>query len=166
MATYAKLVDGQLITTCATDEEIDLIQMIEADGFKIYDENAGEPEIGKFQSLNPVYHEVSGKITLFWEIVDDADKIKAEINRLEAELATTDYQVIKSYEYALAGIAPAYDFMQIHPEREGIRVRIRELEQLLEDLNVQEPMVPEEETPPGIPNPGNGDDGDIPATPI
>lgn len=129
--TYAKLVDGQLVTTCVSDDDPDMLGLIVADGFKLYDEDAGEPEVGKFQTLNPVYHEEAGKITLWWEIVEDPEKVQAEIARLEAELTATDYQVIKAYEYALAGIKSTADFSTIHAGREELREQIRELEELL-----------------------------------
>lgn len=160
MATYAKLTDGQLITTCAPDDDFGLIEQIRADGFKLYDEDAGKPEIGKFQTLSPFYHETEDKITLWWEIVnDDPELILMEITRLEELIAATDYKVVKSYEYALAGAKSTYDFSEVHAEREGLREQIRDLEQLLvpaEDMKgpvePEDSLVPIEEIPPGIVN--------------
>lgn len=129
---YAKLVAGQLITTCAPDDDPDTLDLIMADGFKPYDEDAGQPEVGEFQSLCPVYRETDDAILLYWEIVEDSpEKIKTEIARLTEELTSTDYRVVKSYEYALAGVKSAYDFTSIHAEREELRAKIRELELLL-----------------------------------
>jgi hypothetical protein len=48
MATklYAKLTDGQLISTCAAEEDTELIAQIIADGFKPTDDTAPKPEVG------------------------------------------------------------------------------------------------------------------------
>lgn len=130
--TYARLVDGQLITSCAPEDDMELIDQLKADGFKLYDEDAGEPEVGPFQSLNRVYHEQEDKISLYWEVVDnDPEKIKEEIARLEAEIATSDYKVVKSYEYTLIGQKVPYDAVALHSQRQVLRDRIGGLESLL-----------------------------------
>lgn len=130
--TYAKLVDGQLITTCVSDDDPDMVAMITADGFKLYDEDAGQPDIGKLQSLCPVYRETDDAIVLYWEIIDDSpEKIETEIARLTEELTSTDYRVVKSYEYALAGEDPPYDVETLHSQRQALRDQIGELEQRL-----------------------------------
>lgn len=130
--TYAKLVDGQLITTCVAEDDMELAGEIKADGFKLYDEDAGKPEVGEYQTLSPVYRETEDSLILYWEIVDnDPAKIREEIDRLEEQLSATDYKIIKSYEYTLAGEEPPYDIAALHAERESLRMRIRELEQML-----------------------------------
>lgn len=130
--TYAKIEDGVLITTCAPDEDADLIAMITQDGFKPYDESAERPAVDAFQSLVPAYRDTGERVVLEWQVEEnDPDKIGAEIERLKAELTATDYQVIKSYEYALAGEPSAYDIDDLHARREEQRIRIRELEALL-----------------------------------
>ena len=136
MQTYAKLMEGQLVTTCAAGDDQELIEQIKADGFKIYDEDAGKPEIGEFQALSPVYRETEDTIYLYWEISDNnPDKIKEEIARLEQKLTATDYRVVKSYEYSLAGEEIPYDISNLHSERQRLRDRISELEQLLPKEN-------------------------------
>ena len=72
------------------------------------------------------------------------DKVEAEIERLKADLTATDYQVIKSYEYALAGVPTAYNIEELHTSREQQRIRIRELAAL---LSLEEPVDPAS-TPP------------------
>ena len=188
---YAKLVDGQPVTTCAAEEDTDLIAQLIADGFKPYDDSAEPPSgplIPKQPTIEPtpvllipgvsaaeqgattltgktsaksdgvVLQEVSGKmsgtaqklaepslseavpayrddgdrIVLEWEIVPNSPtKIAAEIARLQSELAATDYQVIKSYEYTLAKQKQPYDITGLHAERQTLRDRIAELEGLL-----------------------------------
>lgn len=46
-------------------------------------------------------------------------------------LASTDYKIIKSHEYYLAGLDLPYDIAELHAEREAIRQEIRELTQQL-----------------------------------
>lgn len=132
MQTYAKLINGQLVTTCAAGDDEEVIRQILNDGFKLYDENAGKPEIGQFQAISPVYRETDDTIYLYWEIIDNSpDKIKEEISALQEELNSTDYRIIKSYEYSLAGQELPYDLEQLHQDRQKLRDRIGELEQLL-----------------------------------
>lgn len=51
-----------------------------------------------------------------------------EIEKLKAELESTDYQVIKCSEYQLTGNAVPYDVAALHLERQTLRNRINELE--------------------------------------
>lgn len=51
-----------------------------------------------------------------------------EITQLKAQLAATDYQVIKCTEAQLAGLELPYDIQQLHTERQALRDRINELE--------------------------------------
>ncbi len=134
MATnfYAKLVDGQLTTTCIPDDDPETLALIVADGFKPYDDSAEQPTVGEFQAAVATYNENGKQITLKWKVVKNSpEKIAAEIARLQSELAATDYQVIKSYEYELTGKKLPYDPTKIHSERQAIRDRIKELEGLL-----------------------------------
>lgn len=58
-------------------------------------------------------------------------KIKANALRresLEKELASTDYKIIKCYEYSLVGLDLPYDIQKLHAERENLREEIRSLE--------------------------------------
>ena len=163
--TYAKLAEGQLITTCALEDDLDLINQITADGFKLYDEDAGQPEVGPLQRLSPVYQEQADRITLWWEIEDnDPEMINREISLLQEQIAATDYQVVKSFEYALAGIQPPYDAVVLHTEREDLRNQIRELEQRLlpvdDEFKVPEgyiPKIKDSEVKPRL-----NDGGDVP----
>jgi hypothetical protein len=51
-----------------------------------------------------------------------------QIELLKSQLTSTDYQIIKCYEYSLAGLELPYDIQTLHTEREAIREQIRELE--------------------------------------
>lgn len=127
----AKLDNGQLITTYADDQDRDIINQMVADGFKIYVEE--EPQVvrlSEFQSQELRYRDEGFQIVGYHEIIDNSpERIAAEINRLKSELTSTDYQVIKSYEYALAKQPLPYDLDGLHSERQQLRDQIRELEQ-------------------------------------
>lgn len=59
--------------------------------------------------------------------------INNQINDLKAQIASTDYQIIKSYEYFLVGIESEYDINILHQTRQELRNEINNLEtQLLE----------------------------------
>ena len=51
-----------------------------------------------------------------------------EISRLKAELAATDYQIIKCSECQLLGQDMPYDVAALHEQRQAIRDKINELE--------------------------------------
>ena len=53
---------------------------------------------------------------------------KQKLKSLKNQLSSTDYQIIKCYEYSLAGLELPYDIQTLHTEREAIREQIRELE--------------------------------------
>lgn len=57
--------------------------------------------------------------------------IKREIARLKDELSATDYKIIKCSEYSLSGQELPYDIAELHAERQALRDRINELEELL-----------------------------------
>jgi len=130
----AKLDNGQLITTYADDEDRGLINLMVADGFKIYvEEEQQQPLLlSEFQSQQLHYRDEGYQIVGYYEVVDNSpEKVAAEIEHLKTELTSTDYQVIKSYEYALTGQPSPYDLSNLHLKRQQLRERIRELEQIL-----------------------------------
>ena len=129
----AKIENGHLITTYADNEDRELINTMVADGFKIYVEQ--EPytvELSEFQSLELRYRDEGYQIVGYYELIDNSsEKVAAEIERLKSDLTATDYQVIKSYEYVLTGQPLPYDLNSIHSERQQLRNRIGELEQII-----------------------------------
>lgn len=59
------------------------------------------------------------------------NKLLADIRlkkALELRLSSSDYKVIKCYEYSLAGLELPYNIEELHAEREAIREEIRALE--------------------------------------
>jgi hypothetical protein len=73
-------------------------------------------------SYRPVYSESGGKVERDWEAYPNY----AEIDRLGAELAATDYKVIKCYELSLVGGEIPYDISGLHAARQELRDRINE----------------------------------------
>ncbi|WP_099463101.1 hypothetical protein [Parabacteroides provencensis] len=128
----AKLDNGQLITTYADDQDKDIINQMVADGFKIYVEEQPQTiQLSEFQSQELRYRDEGFQIVGYYEVVDNnPDRITAEIDRLKSELTATDYLIIKSYEYALTGQPLPYYLANLHSERQLLRNRINELEQL------------------------------------
>lgn len=57
--------------------------------------------------------------------------IRREIEELKAQLSATDYKIIKCSEYSLNGQELPYDIAELHAERQALRDRINELEELL-----------------------------------
>lgn len=126
----AKLDNGQLVTTYADDQ--DIINQMVADGFKVYVEEQPQTiQLSEFQSQELRYRDEGFQIVGYYEIIGNSpERIIAEIDRLKSELTATDYQVIKSYEYTLIGQPLPYDLTVLHSERQLLRNRINELEQL------------------------------------
>jgi hypothetical protein len=70
------------------------------------------------------------RLERFNQRMQEAQK-RSQIQFLAEQLASTDYQVIKCYEYSLAGLELPYDIQELHNSREAIREQIRELEEQL-----------------------------------
>lgn len=79
-------------------------------------------------SLELKTEEELNEIKKFLGIEDPERKKRNEIKSLKARVASTDYQIIKCYEYSLAGLELPYDIQTLHSEREAIREQIREIE--------------------------------------
>ena len=57
------------------------------------------------------------------------EALKAKIKEredLKRRLDSTDYKIIKSYEYYLAGLETPYDIETLRAERKAIREKIRQ----------------------------------------
>ena len=53
---------------------------------------------------------------------------KRQIQELKDTLVSTDYQIIKCYEYSLNDLELPYDVAKLHEDRQAIRDQINELE--------------------------------------
>lgn len=71
-------------------------------------------------------------INFFLNGAPKAQKVIANLRVLQAlknELTSTDYKIIKCYEYSLVGLEMPYDIITLHEERENLRNQIREIEE-------------------------------------
>lgn len=76
--------------------------------------------------------EINGVMTVIkWtpgEIPEAPIDNSVEIEKLKAQLASTDYKVIKCSEAQMAGEELPYDIVALHAERQALRDQINELE--------------------------------------
>ncbi len=93
------------------------------------------PEVGGLDSLVP-YYELRGNVVhQLWEIETDSPALITErINALKAELAATDYQVLKCYEATLIGTPLPYNLTALTTARATLRTQINTLQQKLSCL--------------------------------
>ena len=61
-------------------------------------------------------------------------QMTAQIDGLKAQIAASDYKIIKTYEYTLLGEQTEYDMEAVHAERQALRDQINVLETQLVDL--------------------------------
>lgn len=92
------------------------------------------PDIVGNESLLPYYEEEGNSIIQKWEIVNnDINIINQKIKELKAQLADTDYKVMKCYEATLLDLPLPYLMDDVHRIREDYRDRLNELEALLDE---------------------------------
>lgn len=89
-------------------------------------------DLGEFDATIPYFVEEDGVIVQKWEVVHSPSKILDRIEALVAELAETDYQVIKCYEAALLGSEMPYDTSVLVSERQIKRDEINRLQEMLD----------------------------------
>jgi hypothetical protein len=90
-----------------------------------YDFNADE----ELPGYTNIYHYEDGSIIL--KRIIEPEFVRQQVGWLEEELKKTDYKVIKAYEASLIGKDVPYDFNEVHSDRQAIRDKINELENLL-----------------------------------
>lgn len=78
-------------------------------------------------------YDAGDKIDFHYIKTFDKTKIKNQILALEAELAATDYQVIKCYEASLVGAAMPYDVVALTSSRQLKRDQINQLQTRIEN---------------------------------
>ena len=59
------------------------------------------------------------------------EKIRTEIEEIKTKIESTDYQIIKCFEYSMLNIALPYDLEKLHTERQTMRDKINALEETL-----------------------------------
>ena len=131
---------------------------VNTDGFRLYlDEGCKYPlDNGEYAAYTTLFREGDG----WYELADDGSvyvapvqpepteeelaeqarqqqisQLTVQINDLKAQIAASDYKVIKTYEYNLLGEQTGYDMEAVHAERQALRDQINSLETQLADLN-------------------------------
>ena len=131
---------------------------VNTDGFRLYlDEGCKYPlDNGEYAAYTTLFREGDG----WYELSDDGSvyvapvqpepteeelaeqarqqqisQLTVQINDLKAQIAASDYKVIKTYEYDLLGEQTGYDMEAVHAERQALRDQINSLETQLADLN-------------------------------
>lgn len=133
---------------------------INTSGFKLYlDPDCKYPlDQGEYEAYTTLYrkgdnwHELSDDGSVYVEPVapvqpepteeelaeqarqQQISQLTAQIDGLKAQIAASDYKVIKTYEYALLGEQTGYDMEAVHAERQALRDQINTLETQLADL--------------------------------
>ena len=69
-----------------------------------------------------------GKVVQSWEVKNNPAATKNRIAALKAQLAATDYKIIKSMEASLIGKQLPYDIEVAHTQRQAIRDEMNRLE--------------------------------------
>lgn len=85
-------------------------------------------------AIRLVPYDAGTHIAYRYEKVVNVANIKSEIDSIKAELADTDYQIIKCYEASLVGEELPYDINALHNERNEKRAQINTLETKLTNL--------------------------------
>lgn len=134
--------------------------VVNTNGFRLYlDEGCKYPlDNGEYEAYTTLYRKGAG----WYELSDDGSvyiepvapvqpelteeelaeqarqqqisQLTAQIDGLKAQIAASDYKVIKTYEYALLGEQTEYDIETVHAERQALRDQINDLETQLADL--------------------------------
>lgn len=134
--------------------------VVNTDGFSLYlDEDCKYPlDNGEYEAYNTLFREGDG----WYELSDDGSvyvepfapvqpepteeelaelarqrqisQLTAQIDGLKAQIAASDYKIIKTYEYTLLGEQTEYDIKEVHAERQALRDQINDLETQLADL--------------------------------
>ena len=136
---------------------------VNTDGFRLYlDEGCKYPlDNGEYAAYTTLYRKGDG----WYELSDDGSvyiepvapvqpeptkeelaelarqqqisQLTAQIDGLKAQIAASDYKVIKTYEYTLLGEQTEYDMEAVHAERQALRDQINSLETQLADLTAE-----------------------------
>lgn len=76
-------------------------------------------------------YDAGDRISYRYERVFDTQKVRRGIEDLKDRLTADDYKIIKCYEASLMGNPLPYDITALHNERQAIRNKINELENIL-----------------------------------
>jgi len=126
---YGKINEDGCLSIREASEE--LANKLFKDGWKRIETPACELICGENERIKAIPADAGGHITFTYEKVINKEGIQRKIDNLIKEVAATDYQARKCYEYSLVGKPLPYDIQKIHTESEEIREKIRALEVLI-----------------------------------
>lgn len=116
-----------------TDEQLDERKSLEKIISEFYEfDQKLLPDTSDVESLNIEYYLEDNKIKPQFIKVIDKQLIYQKIDNLKEELVNSDYKVIKQYEATINNLPLPYNSSDFE-EREKIRIKIRELENLLKE---------------------------------
>ncbi|MBD5498012.1 MAG: hypothetical protein HDR11_09665 [Lachnospiraceae bacterium] len=103
---------------------------------------AAEDETVLFLSTGEVYKEPPMKkipeLTLEEIAAQEQERkieeLRVQIEGYKARIDTTDYRIIKAYEYSTVGLEVEYDIDALHKERQSYRDAINELEEEIQKI--------------------------------
>lgn len=110
-------------TNIIFDEQNYIKQLVEGEDYELSDDF-------NFKYIH-CYHLINNEIALDEKKLNsiiEKENNQLIIQELKNELNSTDFMVIKSYEYYLAGLEIPYDFVKLHKQRQELRDKINELE--------------------------------------
>ena len=108
---YKAIKDNKIIAISDTDSKFPCL---------VYDEIVEDAEHTELD-----YGQYNGEYLFKEDIPFDKE---GRIAELKAELASTDYMLIKCAEYSFAGIDLPYNIIELHTQRQALRDEINELE--------------------------------------
>jgi len=111
-------------------------QSFEKEYLEYQDDGVDDLEVGEYDSLRPYVEKDDNNVVhqKYSVVKNSFHKINAKITKLKTELFSTDYIIIKAYEAKLTlSDSPYTDeyIAQITTERQALRDKINELEELL-----------------------------------
>lgn len=122
---------GCLTSREVTEEEAKKLDKIWKPVADIQESELQSDDEDYFIKLQP--YDAGDKIKFRYVKTFDTTRLRNQIKTLEAELASTDYQVIKCYEASLLGEAMPYDVVTLTSARQLKRDKINELQIRIEN---------------------------------
>ena len=104
------------------------VQIVEAPDYVFEGWGFNPNEIGDNRFIKPTAPEGWEYDDATGTFYDPNFEKKQKIGQLQAELDSTDYKVIKCYEYSLVGKETPYDIETLHAERQALRDEINVLQ--------------------------------------
>jgi hypothetical protein len=136
---YAKIIKAQIkehINSCFVDDNIseDEKLILINNGWKevIEEEDDVDSENEYFEKIKEIiFNGVDFYLTT--NLLFRRDKCISDIDKLKQQLSDSDYKVIKNMEAQLVNEELPYDSVTLHVERQALRDKINELEELLKN---------------------------------